>query len=186
MEDEKIISLYLSRNESALLETNKKYGSYCTAIARNILKNEQDTEECLNDLLMRVWEKIPPEKPKILAAFLAKITRNLAIDRYRKNRSEWRAGDEITLVLEELADCVSDKTDIQDMAEKHALLEAINRFLDTQPKRSRIAFVSRYCCCESVRSISKRLNMSENNVSVSLNRTRKKLCEYLAKEGYEL
>lgn len=186
MEDEEIISLFFERNESALSEASKKYGGYCTTIARNILKNEQETEECINDLLMKVWEKIPPEKPRILAAFLAKLTRNIAIDRYRKNRSERRIGDEVDVVLEELGDCVSDSTDVQGTAEKRALLEAINRFLEFQPKRNRIVFVSRYCCCESVRSISGRLGMSENSVSVCLNRTRKKLREYLEKEGYEI
>lgn len=186
MEDEVLISMFYDRNESVLTAVNKKYGGYCSAIARNILKNEQETEECINDLLMKVWEKIPPEKPRIFSAFLAKLTRNLAIDRYRKNKSARRIGDEVPAVLDELAECVSDSTDVQGTAERAELLAAINRFLDNQPKNARIAFVSRYCCCESVSSISGRLGISENNVSVILNRTRKKLREYLEKEGYEL
>lgn len=186
LDDSEIIGMLFDRDEDALAAIKDKYGGYCTTIARNILENAEDTEECVNDTYMRVWETVPPEKPKKLSAFLAKITRNLAIDRYRREHSQKRGGDETELIFEELADCVSDGSSVEETAERRAMIAAINRFLGRLPARSRIMFVSRYCYCESVRSIALRLGVKENSVSVSLNRTRSQLREFMKKEGYEL
>lgn len=186
MTDSEITDLFWERNERAISAVSEKYGKYCSRIARNILQNEQDTEECVNDILMKAWEKIPPEKPKILGAFLAKLTRNTAIDKYRHDRAAKRGGGETELIFEELADCISAEGSVEAAAERHELLAAINKFLDKQSRKNRVIFVARYCYCESVRSIASRFGMSENNVYVSLTRTRKALVEYLKKGGYEL
>ena len=186
MTDSEIVDLFWARDEKALSAVSKLYGRYCARIARNILQNEQDTEECVNDTLMKAWEKIPPEKPRILAAFLAKLTRNTAIDKYRLERAEKRGGGEVALVFEELADCVSAGGSVEATAERHELLAAINKFLDKQSFKNRVMFVSRYCYCESVHSIAVRFGVSENSVSASLSRTRKALVEYLKRKGYEL
>lgn len=186
MDDETIIKLFFDRDENAIAAVSRKYGGYCRTIAKNILEDAQEAEECVNDTYFKVWESVPPEKPKILSAYLAKITRNLAIDRFRKNRSRKRGGNGTELILEELEDCVSDGGSVESAAERHELIAAINRFLEKQSAKNRVIFVSRYCYCESVRLIALRFNMKENNVSVTLNRLRARLREYLKKEGYEL
>jgi RNA polymerase sigma-70 factor (ECF subfamily) len=102
MEDSQIIDLYFARNETAISETDKKYGAYCRAIARNILSSGQDVEECVSDTWLRTWNTIPPKRPQVLRQFLAKITRNLAFDRYRADTAEKRGGGQQLLALEEL------------------------------------------------------------------------------------
>lgn len=184
MDDSEIVALYNDRNENAIAATGKKYGKLCAGIARNILRNEQDAEECVNDTYLKVWEKIPPDMPKTFSAYLAKLTRNTAIDKYRRLHSEKRGGGEITLVLDELSECVSDKSSVEQTAERHETLAAVNRFLERLASKQRILFVSRYCYCESVHALAARFGMSENSVSVSLNRTRNRLREYLTKEGF--
>ena len=184
--DREIISMLNERNERALAAVSEKYGGTCSGIARNILKNAQDAEECVNDTFLKVWESIPPEQPESLCAYVAKVTRNSAIDRYRSERSEKRGGGEIPLILDELAECISDKSSVELAAERHELLAAINEFLKTLPSERRIAFVSRYCLCESVKSISQRLGITQNNVSVNLARTRKSLVAHLRSRGYDI
>lgn len=186
MDDNAIVEMFFERNERAISAIGEKYGGYCRTIAMNILGNDQETDECLNDTYLKAWESIPPEKPRVLSAFLAKITRNLAIDRYRKNRSRKRGGNETELIFEELESCVSAGGSVEAAAERREILTAVNRFLKNLPAKNRIMFVSRYCYCESVRSIAARFGVKENNVSVTLNRTRTRLREYLKKEGYEL
>lgn len=186
MKDSDIIALYRERNESAISETAEKYGNYCKKIAENILQNEQDAEECVNTAYLKVWEKIPPEKPDIFSAFLARVTRNTALDTHRKNYSRKRGSGGISLILDELGDCVSDKETPEAAAENRELLREINKFLKGQPKKHRMIFVSRYCLLESIKEIAAKYAMSEDNVSVHLSRTRKKLREHLEKEGYEL
>lgn len=186
LDDSEIIGMLFERDEGALTELSRKYGSYCTSIANNILRNREDSEECVNDTYMKTWESIPPEKPRILSAFLAKITRNLAIDRYRRDHSKKRGGDDMELIFEELEECVSDGSSVEATAERREILAAVNRFLGKLSAKNRIMFVSRYCYCESVHDIAARFGVKENNVSVSLNRTRAQLREYMRKEGYEL
>ncbi len=186
LDDSVIIDMLFDRDESVIAELSKKYGSYCTSIANNILRNREDSEECVNDTYMKTWETIPPEKPKLLAAFMGKITRNLAIDRYRRGHSQKRGGNDMELIFEELEECVSDGSSVEATAERREILAAVNRFLGKISVKNRIMFVSRYCYCESVHDIAARFGIKENNVSVSLNRTRAQLREYMKKEGYEL
>ena len=186
MEDKEIIALYRERKEEAISATDEKYGNYCRKIAVNILQNYQDSEECVNSSYMKVWSSIPPQNPDIFSAFLAKITRNTAIDTYRKSRSLKSGGGQLPLIYEELEGFVSDKGSPQEELEHKQLLEIINRFLEGLPKKSRVIFVLRYSLCVSVKEIAQRVGKSENAVSVSLNRTRRELKEYLGKEGLEL
>lgn len=184
--DNEIILLFNARNERALSAVSEKYGTNCSRIAKNILKNDQDAEECVNDTYLKVWESIPPERPDSLCVYVAKVTRNSAIDRYRSERSEKRGGGEIPLILDELAECVSDNSSVELTAERHELLSAVNEYLETLPSEKRIAFVSRYTLCESVKSIAQRLGITQNNVSVNLGRTRKGLIDYLKRKGFEI
>ncbi len=184
--DSEIISMLWERNEKALAALSEKYGGYCSAIAENILENREDAEECVNDAYLKVWEKIPPEKPKILSAFIAKIARNAAIDRYRAAHAQKRGCGDIELIFDELDGVISSVHNAEDSAARREMINTINRFLRRLSAKKRLAFVLRYCCCESVQSISQRLGMSENNVAVMLSRTRNALHEQFKKEGYNL
>lgn len=186
MTDTEIIKLFNERNEQALSAVGEKYGGSCQRLAENILKNAEDAKECVNDVYLKVWESIPPEQPVSLCAYVAKVTRNTAIDRYRSERAEMRGGGEVPLIIDELAECISDNTSVELTAERREIIGAMNNYLGTLPAERRIAFISRYCLCESVKSIAERLGISQNNVSQNLGRTRKGLVKYLKGKGFEI
>ena len=183
MEDIKIIELFFSRDESALLQTSAKYGAYCSSIAFNVLGNSEDANECMNDTLLRAWNSIPPQKPENLKAYLGRIARNLAIDRYDRNTAEKRGGGQYELALEELAECVADT---QDHSGASDLAQIINAFLKKQEKEKRIIFVKRYFYMEPVKQIAKDMSLSESNVKTTLFRLRNSLREELSKEGISI
>ncbi len=184
MEDSQIIKLYWQKNSDAISETSRKYGAYCFTIADNILHNAEDSEECVNDTWLHAWNVIPPQRPNVLRAFLAKITRNLSFDRFNARNAEKRGGGEIALVLDELAECLSGGEDTEAAYEAKELRQCIQRFVRTLPKRDGNVLVRRYFFVEPVADIAKRYGLTENNVTVILSRTRKKLKAYLLKEGY--
>ncbi len=186
MEDEKILQLYFDRDEGAIGATAEKYGNYCTSIARNILSNREDAEECVNDTYLRAWNAIPPHRPGVLRTFLGKITRNLAFNRYKHNTTDKRGGGELPLVLEELAGCVSGKETVEEAFNRKALGEDINSFLGTLTEEKRRIFVCRYFYTDSIADIAQRFGMSYAGVAMTLNRLRTKLHTYLTKRGYEL
>ncbi len=183
MEDSQIITLYWERDPDAIAETNRKYGSYCFSIANHILQNDQDSEECVNDTWLRAWNAIPPQKPARLSLFLAKITRNLSFDRFQARTAEKRGGGELTLVLEELAQCLPGQSDVAREYEYKELVESIRRFAANLPRRDCNVFLRRYFYTETVAEIAKRYGMTENHVMVILSRTRKKLKIQLNKEA---
>ena len=186
MNDKEIIQLYFDRDPKALSATAKKYGKYCTSIAKNILGNDEDVEECVNDTYLNTWNSIPPTIPTILSAFLGKITRNIAFNKYRHNHVKKRGNGEVALVLDELTDCVSGLDDVEQEIDRKQLVEAINSFLNTLSSQNRNIFICRYWYSDSVASIAKRYGITENNVSVILNRLRSKLKKYLLERGFEL
>lgn len=174
MEDNQIIELYWNRNEKAISETDKKYGKYCNYIAFNILQNVEDSNECVNDTYLRTWNTIPPQRPNVFKLFIAKITRNLAIDKYRKNKHKSIMQE----VLEELKDC-SSNTKIEDEVEYAEILKNINIFLDSLSLDKRKIFMDRYWSLDSIEKISNKYQLKEGNVKMILSRTRKELKEYL-------
>lgn len=183
MEDSKIIELYFDRSESAVKESQDKYGKYCGVIAGNILKSEEDAEECVNDTWFKAWNIIPPHKPPKLDAFFGKITRNLAIDKFRQLKSFRRGSGEISLCLEELAECVGKEETFTDTI---ALRDALNRFTEELDTRSRELFVLRYWYMFSMKETAKRCGVTEGTAKMSLYRTRSALREFLAGEGFEV
>ena len=184
MEDCQIIELYRQKNTDAISATAGKYGAYCFAIADNILHSAEDAEECVNDTWLRAWNAIPPQRPGVLRLFLARITRNLAFDRYQARAAEKRGGGETALVLDELEECLGAGTDTEAAFEAEELRRCIRRFVEALPEREGNVLVRRYFFAEPVADIAKRYGLTENNVAVMLSRTRKKLKTYLAKEGY--
>ena len=181
MEDREIIELYWRHSEQAIAESDAKYGAYCRKIAENILNNAEDAAECVNDTWLRAWNAIPPERPGNLKMFFAKITRNLAFDRYRKSAAQKRGGGELEVILDELSACVPDA---QAAVEARELRESINRFVAALPRREGDLLIRRYFFAEGLEDIAARYGMTANAVSVSLSRTRKKLAAYLKKEGF--
>lgn len=186
MEDSEIVRLFWEREETAVSEASRKFGTYCRSVAGGILRNREDAEECVNDALMRAWESIPPKKPTSLGAFLGRITKNLALDRIRMSLREKRGGGEIPLVFEELDEVISGSADVHGELERKEMTAAINRFLRKSEAVNRRAFVLRYWYCRSVGEVARELGISENSVSVKLSRMRKKLREFLKKEGYDI
>lgn len=186
MDDAKIVQLYWDRNEQAIPATADKYGNYCTSIAKNILGNHEDAEECVNDTYMSAWNSMPPHRPGILSAFLGKITRNLSIKRYRHNTADKRGGGQATAVLDEIAEIVSGTDSAEQALDRKELVKAIDTFLGVLSPEKRGIFVRRYWYFDSVSEIASRFGMTENNVSVTLNRIRLKLHSYLLERGFEL
>ena len=184
MTDDKIIQLFFQRKEVAIEETQKKYGSYCFKIANNILNNREDSEECLNDTWLKAWESIPPTRPAYLNLFLAKITRNFAINTYRSKHTHKRGKGEMALVLDELEECITGETDVETLYIAEELQSSINKFVRGLSEKDGNVFIRRYFYADSIKDISNRYHISENNVRVMLNRTRNKLKLRLEKEGY--
>lgn len=186
MEDSRIVELYWQRSADAITETHAKYGSYCYAIARNILSSAQDAEECVNDTWLGAWNAMPTHRPERLGPFVGKITRSLACNRYNALRAEKRGGGELPLVLEELGDCVPAAPSAAQAAEDRELERALDRFLHTLPERACNIFLRRYWFAEPVADIAARYGLNRNTVKTSLFRSREKLRKYLEKEGIVL
>ncbi len=186
MEDSRIVQLYWDRNEQAIPATSEKYGNYCAPIARNILGNSEDTEECVNDTYLHAWNAMPPHRPAVLSTFLGKITRNLSFNRYQHNTAQKRGGGETMVVLDELAEIVSDTERVEQVVDRRELVRAMNGFLGRLPSGKRSIFICRYWYFDSISDIALRFGKTENHISVILNRLRKKLHDYLCERGFEL
>ena len=184
MEDTDIIDLYWKRDERAILETELKYGNYCFAVADNILMNREDSEECVSDTWLRAWRSIPPGRPKFLRAFLARITRNLAFDKYRAKGAAKRGNGVMDAVLDELTEVAGGEWDAAAAYEAKELRKAIDVFASTLPDRDGNLFIRRYFYAEDIPVIAERYGMTQNNVTVNLSRTRKKLKKFLLERGF--
>lgn len=183
MDDETIVGLYWTRQESAIAESERKYGSYCRAIADNILHSREDSEECVSDTWLHAWNAIPPKRPAILSAFLGKITRNLALDRWKLQHAEKRGGGSVALALDELVECIPSGGGLERVLDEKALSSTLDAFLRTLPERECNVFLRRYWYSDSVRDVARRFGMNENSTKSMLFRTREKLRKYLEGEG---
>ena len=183
MEDKEIVALYWKRDERAISETSKKYGAYCYAIACNILSSPEDAEESVNDTWVGAWESMPPHKPDALSAFLGKITRRISLKRWRSRNAAKRGGGEIELALDELAESVSSGRLVEDALTERELPRLIDAFLDALPDVEQRVFVCRYWYLDSIADIAKRFGFTQSKIKSMLYRTRRKLRDYLRKEG---
>ena len=186
MEDTKIVQLYWDRDQNAITQTAHKYGKYCSSIAKNILGNHEDAEECVNDTYMNAWNSMPPHRPTMLSTFLGKITRNLSFNKFKHTHADKRGGSVLPAVLDELNDCVSGRSNVEKEIEYKELIKAINDFLDTLSPQKRSIFICRYWYTDSISSIALQHGMKENAVSMTLNRLRLKLHNYLSEREFEL
>lgn len=185
-EDSRIIELYFERNESAVAETDKKYGAYCMTVSKNILGNEEDAKECLNDTYLAAWNSIPPKIPEKLSLFLGKITRNLSLNRYRKNETKKRGGGTADIVFDEIGEIISGSENPEEKFERKEIIGAVNEFLRTLPEEKRSIFICRYWYFDSIEDIAARFGKKESGIYSSLERTRKNLRKYLSERGYEI
>jgi RNA polymerase sigma-70 factor (ECF subfamily) len=186
MNDKEIISLFDERNEKAIEEISRKYGGYCHSIAKNILRNDEDAEECVNDAYLKLWESVREKNPGNLKLFLAKIVRNIALNKYEANKCEKRGGGEVTLALDEISELVSGAVQTEADISYSELVRSVNSFLRTASERDCGIFINRYFDFRSTAEIASLYGIRESNVLKILSRMREKLKKYLEKEGYEI
>lgn len=182
MEEKQIISLFQQRSEQAIIQTKEKYHTLCMSIARRILPDERDAEECLEDVLLKAWNSIPPMQPDSLAAYLSRVTRNTALDRYSYNYADKRS-TALTDAFEELEGSLMASFDVEQIAQAKDFQHFINQFLQDLKKEHRVFFVRRYWYGESISEIAVAFGISEEKVKSSLFRTRNRLKSALEKEG---
>ncbi len=183
MDEKSILLMFHSRNEQALTETVNAYGTLCRFVAHNILGSEEDAEECLNDALLTAWNAIPPAKPKNYCAYLLKLVRNAAFDRYKARQRNKRGGGQTPQVLEELSEILASSDNVEAEVEQHELMQGVTVFLEQLPKQQRDLFICRYWQASSISDLAVRFHMTENHVKVTLSRLRNRLQKYLREEG---
>ena len=183
MEDTAIVELYWTRDQRAIVESDRKYGGYCGTMARNILKNIQDAEECVNDTWHRAWETMPPQRPDSLRAYLGRIVRNLAIDKWRRGKAQKR-GDGMDVMLSELEGCLPGGAEPEREMENREITAAIEGWLDTLSREERAVFLRRYWYGAPVYELAQQWGCTPNRMSQRLLKLRAGLRRYL--EGQEV
>lgn len=184
MSDGEIVALFLERDEEALRQVSERYGVRLRALALGILGDRTEAEECVNDACLAAWDSIPPHTPgDYLFAYLARITRHLALDRCRMKRREKRTAH-LEELSAELLDCLPTGESPEERLDAKELAGAVSAYLRTLPEEKRLLFLRRYWYCDSVTALAKRLGWGESRVKTALHRLRKGLREHLEKEGY--
>ena len=186
MEDADIVNLYWKRDESAITHTQDKYDRYLTKIAWNILANAEDSRESVNDTYLAAWNSMPPHRPGVLSAYLAKLTRRISIDCFRGRNRAKRRDSQYALSLEELGECVSGGNTTEEIVNVKLLADSIGIYLRLQSPRARTAFLARYYYLDSLKEVAAACGMTESQTKSLLYRTRVGLKEYLRKEGFDL
>ena len=182
MEDEKIIALYFARDEKAIAETDRKYGTRCRRLGIRILGNPQDAEECCNDVWLKAWNTIPPQKPAFFSAYRVKLMRNAALNLYEKLHAEKRGGTQTAVLLDELEDCLAAPDDIEAQISEAETGELLRRYLKNVSEEARNIFILRYVYMMPVKDIAEKYEIGVSKVKVSLHRTRKGLRDFLGGE----
>ena len=183
MEDTAIIDLYWARSQQAIAASEEKYGAYCSAISRRILDRAEDAEECVNDTWLRAWNAMPPQRPNVLSAFFGKLTRNLSLDRWRRERAAKRGGSQVEVALHELEDCLPDRRSPDENLEAGETAALISAFLRRQSETDRALFVRRYFHLEPLNDLADRFGMGAGQVKSRLHRMRQRLRIELEQEG---
>ncbi|MBP1538203.1 MAG: sigma-70 family RNA polymerase sigma factor [Ruminococcus sp.] len=184
MQDNELLKMYFDRNEQAISETAEQYGRYCMYIADNILQNRQDSEECVNDAYVTLWNTIPPQKPQSLKAYLAKVLRNAALSMVRKHNAKKRGSGAVDEIIDELREAETDTP--ESITDAKMMSELINGFVKGLEKQQRIIFVKRYWYLCPSKQIAKECDLSVGNVNMTLHRLRQQLKNYLEQEGFKI
>lgn len=183
MEDQLIIKLFFERSEDAIRELDLKYGKICKRLANRFLHNEQDSEECINDAYLAVWNTIPPQNPNPFSAYVFRIVKNTALKKYRANTAQKR-NNHYDVILEEVDEFLAVNETVESEILAKEISNKINIFLGTLKEKDRVIFVQRYWLCYSIEEIAINTGASKNYVTVHLYRTREKLRDYLKEEGF--
>lgn len=185
MDDSKIIELFYERSEQAIIELSNKYGRICRRAAENILNDRRDSEECVNDAFLAVWNTVPPQRPDPLLSYVCRIVRNLALKKYHGNTAKKR-NSIYDVALDEIADCIPSSFSVEDEVAAKEVAGLIDSFLETLDSQSRILFVRRYWYADPIEDLAALVHKSRHYVSVRLSRIRNDLKKYLEKEGVSL
>ncbi len=177
MEDVKITQLLTSRDQTGLSELKRKYNRLILKVCRGILRSPEDAEECANDTLLAVWNSIPPEDPYDLKAYICRIARRKAINRFHYNTAAMRNAD----LLTELDECIPSGGSVEDTAERAELTAAVNDWLGTLDEKKRWLFIQRYFYMLSVKEAAKSVSMTQTAATTALLRLRESLKEFLIK-----
>lgn len=186
MDDRAIIDLYWKRDEQAISETQRAYGGYCFTVANSILGNSWDAEEVVSDTWIHAWNSIPPKRPTYLKQFLAKITRNLALNIWSSQNAEKRKCNRMDVVLDELGECIPSNASVDTNLDGEELKHMILNFLKRESRRERYIFLRRYFYFDEIHQIAQECKLTDANVYQILSRVRGRLKKYLQKEGYSL
>lgn len=179
--DSEIVALYHARDERAIRESDRRYGTYCMSVSMNILHDRMDAEECVNDTWLKAWHSMPPHRPTVLRTFLGKIVRRLSLNRLEARYADKRNPD-LVIALEELGDCIP----LPDETTAQELCRVMSDFLRTQPKLERQLFVGRYWYAHTVKDLAAAHGLSSNAATKRISRTREALRVYLEKRGYHI
>ena len=185
MDDQQIIALYHNRDEAAIRESGRKYGPFCRRIALNILDIPEDAEECVSDTWHAAWRQMPPEWPRSLRAYLGRITRNLAVSRFRAARAQKRYNG-LEILLSELDECVPSAIGVERTVEAQELGEIISSWLESLPEEDRILFIRRYWCGDAVKVLAAEKKCTENQMAQRMYWMRGRLKTYLESKGVTL
>lgn len=185
MDDSKIIELYMNRDETAISETERQYGAYCRTIASNILSIQEDAEECVNDAYLTAWNRIPPEHPDSLRAWLGRVTRNSALNKWNREHARKRYNG-ITMLLDELAECVPSSDTREAAEESRSISLCISTWLLTLPEEDRKLFVRRYWYGEPLNDLAASYKTSSQAIAQKMYRLRRALKAALEKEDIRI
>lgn len=180
MEDKRIVDLFWARDERALDAVRRQYGKLCRTIAHNLLGNAEDVEECENDAYLALWNAIPPARPRSLSAYLGRITRNLAVNRFHARGAQKRGGELVELIPE-LCEVVGDT--VEDAFDGAHTLSLVTAFLQDETAEYRWLFLRRYWYGDSIAALADASGYGESTVKMRLARQRERLRTYLQEEG---
>ena len=181
MEDKQIVDMYWARNEEAITQTSVKYGSMMHATSKSIVGSHEDAEECVNDAYLAAWNSMPENRPTYLGGYMAKIIRNISLNRYDRNHAAKRQG--VQVVFEELEGCLSDSVTPEEEYEQGCLKEVLDNFLASLDEQKRVIFLRRYFYTDSIAEIAQRMQVSEGKVKSILFRLRGQLAAVLKEAG---
>lgn len=182
-EDEKLLRLLLTHDEAALAEAEKRFGRLCRTMAYRILGDRLDAEECANDVMLKLWDTIPPETPRSLTAYVSGITRNHALNMLKARHAAKRGGAQYEAALDELSPYLASDENIEDRLSTIVIQEAVNRFLRGLPKESGMIFLARYYAMQPIAEIAAEHDSTVGRVKMILKRTKEKLRAFLTEEG---